>query len=186
MAARSVPLMGFHSGHTTRVGGDPAAEGSPRPGRARAWGGPARGSGEPVAESTARCGRLGVHPALAPEEVAFLAGFGAHPVPGHGQGMAGEGAGEGAGSGRVARLWPGQPAIACPWVPCARGCCLVLAGRQRPGSAAAWLRFLLAEFLAPGHAVTGSVVAAGVVSRWRVLLIADGADVFEGDLGAGA
>lgn len=116
---------------------------------------------------------LAVRPPLAPDEVAFVAGF-ARP-----------------GTGPPARTWPGQPAAASPWLPCADGCCLrlvagtgpsVVAG-PGPGLAAQWLRFLLGEFLAPGHRVTGRVGLRGPGGRVVAVLLAEGEEVFEGHVG---
>lgn len=50
------------------------------------------------------------------------------------------------------RLWPGQPGLRSPWLPCLSGCCLGLEDRpsRAPGDdAATWLRFLIREVLAP-------------------------------------
>lgn len=125
----------------------------------------------------ARGERLEVRPPLAPDDVVFLAGFGRHPVHDH----AGERLGLPA---RVPRIWPGQPAGACPWVPCAHGCCLRLGGRTGVAAAAAWLRFLLAEFLDATHELDGTVEVPGP-GRARAVLIVDRTDVFEGELDTG-
>ena len=115
-------------------------------------------------------------PPLSPGDLAFLAGFGPHPVHDH----------DGAGRDlprRVARIWPGQPPGSCPWVPCSSGCCLHLAGRSAVVAAGAWLRFLLAEFLEGTHRVDGTVelpghgTGAGGADR-------GGTEVFEGELDA--
>ena len=89
-------------------------------------------------------------------------------------------------AGRVARIWPGQPAVPSPWVPCAEGCCLVLvstgAARQSAGQ---WLRFLIAEFLGGSHRIDGWIPVPGPIARGSSLLIVESDDVFEGDLGDG-
>ena len=82
---------------------------------------------------------------------------------------------------RMARIWPGQPVGPCPWVPCAEGCCLHLAGRTGVAAAGAWLRFLLAEFLDATHELSGTVEVPGP-GRRRAVLIVNRADVFEGEL----
>ena len=100
---------------------------------------------------------LRVQPPLGPEEVELLAGL--------------------AGAGRVVRrLWPGQPGPRSPWVPCARGCCLVV--EERVGvDPVTWMRFLVKEVLAPearearartervglpgGHRLEGRVLLSG-------------------------
>ena len=120
--------------------------------------------------------RLRVTPPLSPGDLAFLAGFGPHPVHDH----------DGAGRDlprRVARIWPGQPPGACPWVPCSSGCCLHLAGRSAVVAAGAWLRFLLAEFLEGTHQVDGTVELPGH-GRARAVLIVESTEVFEGELDA--
>jgi hypothetical protein len=125
--------------------------------------------------------RLRVSPPLPPDDVVFLAGFGRHPVPDHEGGHA-------VLPLRMARIWPGQPAGPCPWVPCAHGCCLHLAGRTGGAAAAQWLRFLLAEFLEPGHALSGTVEVPGRLpgrARTTAVLIVDRAEVFEGEVDAG-
>lgn len=108
---------------------------------------------------------LSITPALEDGDAAFLAGFARHP------------------SGRVARIWPGQPAVPSPWVPCAEGCCLVLASPCiGVDTAGQWLRFLIAEFLDDRHQVNGWVVVPGVLGRRPVLLIVETGEVFEGEL----
>ena len=112
--------------------------------------------------------RLGLTPALDSGDGAFLAGFSRH------------------GTGRVARIWPGQPAVPSPWVPCAAGCCLVLVPPRAGWEAAGqWLRFLIAKFLSEGHRVDGWVEVPGPVGRGSSLLIVEGGDVFEGISPAG-
>ncbi|KRF36918.1 hypothetical protein [Nocardioides sp. Soil805] len=120
--------------------------------------------------------RLRVTPPLPPDDVVFLAGFGRHPVHDH----AGEGL---ALPSRTARIWPGQPPGPCPWVPCADGCCLHLAGRTGVVAAGGWLRFLLAEFLERSHVVSGTVEVPGH-GRARAVLIVEGPEVFEGEIDA--
>jgi hypothetical protein len=118
--------------------------------------------------------RLRVTPPLPPDDLVFLAGFGRHRVRDH----------AGAGSAlprRVPRIWPGQPPGFSPWVPCATGCCLHLAGRPGVVAAAAWLRFLLAEFLEGEHTVDGTVELPGHGPA-RAVLIVDRTEVFEGEL----
>jgi hypothetical protein len=126
--------------------------------------------------------RLRVVPPLTPGDLVFLAGFGRHPVPDHDGSPA-------ALPLRLARIWPGQPAGPSPWVPCATGCCLHLAGRSGGPAAAQWLRFLLAEFLEPAHVLSGTVEAPGPApghARTRAVLIVDRAEVFEGEIDTGA
>ena len=109
--------------------------------------------------------RLSITPAIGASDVAFLAGLSRQP------------------SGRVARIWPGQPAVPSPWVPCAEGCCLVLASpRARVDTAGQWLRFLIVEFLSDRHQVSGWVVVPGVTGRRPLLLIVEAGEVFEGEL----
>jgi hypothetical protein len=108
-----------------------------------------------------------VQPPLGPEEVALLAGLAGAPQV-------------------VRRLWAGQPGPRSPWLPCERGCCLVL--QERVGvDAATWLRFLVKELLAPqarapkaraeqvglpgGHRLAGRVLV-GREDRSRVLAVA--------------
>lgn len=121
--------------------------------------------------------RLAVAPPLPRDDVVFLAGFGRQAVHDHGGARL-------ALSPRVARIWPGQPSDPCPWVPCADGCCLHLAGRAGAVVAGAWLRFLLAEFLEGAHEVTGAVELPGP-GRARAVLIVDRTEVFEGEVDAG-
>ncbi len=109
-----------------------------------------------------------VRPPLAPSEVELVAG------------LAGVGP-------TLRRVWPGQPGRRSPWLPCARGCCLV--AEEWPGAdPAAWLRFLLREVLAPqarepreraerlglpgGHRVEGRILLDG--GRQPRLLVAVG------------
>lgn len=73
--------------------------------------------------------RLCLTPALDPGERVLLSGF--------------------ASAAAVRRVWPGQPGARSPWTVCADGCCLLLADRVPPPAAAAWLRFLLRELVAP-------------------------------------
>ena len=78
------------------------------------------------------------------------------------------------------RLWPGQPSRRSPWLPCHDGCCLVLESRlEAQADAAAWLRFLIREVLAPRSvAATARADALGLPGghrlQGRVLLDADG------------
>lgn len=132
---------------------------------------PDRHAGHPAAP---RHERLVVTPPLPPDDVVFLAGFGRHPVHDHrGRALATP--------RRMARIWPGQPVGPSPWVPCAEGCCLRLAGRSSVAAAGAWLRFLLTEFLDATHALAGTVEVPGP-GRRRAVLIVDRTDVFEGEL----
>ncbi len=109
--------------------------------------------------------RLTLAPALDTGDVAFLAGFSRQ-------------------AGRVARIWPGQPAVPSPWVPCDGGCCLVLVpSRASSEVAGQWLRFLVSEFLGDSHRVDGWVEVPGPIGRASSVLIVDAGDVFEGDLG---
>jgi hypothetical protein len=133
---------------------------------------------ESAAQRVPRRERLRVGPALDRSEVVFLAGFGRVPVRDHdGQHVESR--------ETVARIWPGQPAVACPWVPCADGCCLHVTPTALPGVAAQWLRFLLEEFLEPDHAVSGTVEVSSAAGRIRSLLIVESNEVFEGDLDEG-
>lgn len=122
--------------------------------------------------------RLAVTPPLPPDDVVFLAGFGRLPVHDHGGAQL-------ALPLRLARIWPGQPADPCPWVPCADGCCLHLAGRADVVVAGAWLRFILREFLEVAHVLSGAVELPGP-GRTRAVLIVDRTDVFEGAIDVGA
>lgn len=106
--------------------------------------------------------RLSLTPALDAGEAAFLAGFGRR-------------------RGQVARIWPGQPAVPSPWIPCDEGCCLVLAAASV--AAGQWLRFLIAEFLGESHQVDGSLDVPGPFGLGASLLIVEGGEVFEGELG---
>lgn len=111
--------------------------------------------------------RLALTPALDAGDGTFLAGFSRQ-------------------AGRVARIWPGQPAVPSPWVPCPDGCCLVLVPTRASSEAAGqWLRFLIAEFLGGSHRVDGWIDVPGPVGRGSSLLIVEADDVFEGDLGEG-
>lgn len=121
--------------------------------------------------------RLRVTPALPRDDVVFLAGFGRHPVRDHGGAPL-------ALPRRVGRIWPRQPPGPCPWVPCADGCCLRLAGRTGVVTAGAWLRFLLAEFLEKAHDVGGTVELPGH-GRARAVLMVDASEVFEGEIESG-
>ena len=108
--------------------------------------------------------RLTITPALDSGDVTFLAGFARL-------------------AGRVARIWPGQPAVPSPWVPCESGCCLVLVPTRAVAEAAGqWLRFLIAEFLGDSHRVDGWVSVPGPLGRASTLLIVEAGDVFEGEL----
>lgn len=127
--------------------------------------------------------RLRVSPALDPGEVSFLAGFGPAPVPDHRDRLPGGASAHGSRApAPVRRIWPGQPAVPCPWVPCAEGCCLHVAATALPGVAAQWLRFWLAEFLEPRHAVSGCVEVSSAAGRIRSVLMVERGEVFEGDL----
>ena len=107
-------------------------------------------------------GLLRVTPALDSSDADFLAGFSRQPIAAH-------------------RIWPGQPAVPSPWVPCDEGCCLLLVPtRSRLAAAGQWLRFLVSEFLSGRHRVDGSVQVPGAMGCGPVLLIAEGDDVFEG------
>jgi hypothetical protein len=117
---------------------------------------------------------VSVRPRLDRSEVVFLAGFGRQPVRFH-NGRSVEV------RDRVARIWPGQPALSSPWVPCARGCCLEVSPSQVPGAAAQWLRFLIETFLAPRHRVNGSADVGAPRGRPAGLVIVDDNDVFEGE-----
>lgn len=123
--------------------------------------------------------RLAISPPIDPGDVDFLAGFSRHRAVAHRPDRdSARPLVEDAGRGRVARIWPGQPAVASPWVPCRAGCCLVLVGH--PAEAAAqWLRFLIGAFLA-GHALVGEVAIPAWPGRSPSLVIAEGREVFEG------
>jgi hypothetical protein len=111
--------------------------------------------------------RLRLTPALDAGDVAFLTGFSRH-------------------AGGVARIWPGQPVVPSPWVPCASGCCLVLVPTRTVAEAAGqWLRFLISEFLGDSHRVDGWISVPGPIGRAAALLIVEAGDVFEGELGDG-
>ncbi len=119
--------------------------------------------------------RLAISPALEAGDAEFLAGFARRAVRARGDVPPG--------ADRVVRIWPGQPAVASPWVPCARGCCLLLRS-HRLGSEAVgqWLRFLIAEFLADDHRVDGWVEVPATIGRGSSVLIVEAGDVFEGEL----
>ncbi len=120
---------------------------------------------------------LRVAPALDAGDAAFLAGFSRHAVPSHGQQPRPD-------VGAVTRIWPGQPAVASPWVPCADGCCLALApARVGVDAAGQWLRFLIAEFLGARHHVVGRVEVPGGRGRRSLLIMVEGNDVFEAESG---
>lgn len=105
--------------------------------------------------------RLSVTPALESGDAAFLAGFARQ-------------------AGAVARIWPGQPAVASPWRACDRGCCLVLVPQgANVDTAGQWLRFLIDEFLGDAHRVDGWIGVPGPRGR-ESLLIVEASDVFEG------
>jgi len=109
--------------------------------------------------------RLTLNPALDAGDATFLAGFSRHAT------------------GRVARVWPGQPAVPSPWVPCDSGCCLLLVPTRAIGQAAGqWLRFLIAEFLDDSHRVDGWVSVPAPLGRASTLLIVEAGEVFEGEL----
>ncbi len=132
-----------------------------------------------ITDDTSSPSRLTIAPALEAGDVAFLAGFSRHAIPAHGDAappvttrLA-----------RVARIWPGQPAVPSPWVPCAAGCCLVLASPPPgPEAVGQWLRFLLAEFLTDDYRLDGRVEVVGGLGTRSILLIVEGRDMFEGDL----
>lgn len=108
--------------------------------------------------------RLSLSPALDTGDAAFLAGFSRQ-------------------AGRVGRIWPGQPAVPSPWVPCDEGCCLVFVpSRVGPDAAAQWLRFLITEFLGDGHRVDGWVNLPGMLGRRSTVLMVEASDLFEGAL----
>lgn len=131
-------------------------------------------------------GAITVSPPLDASEVAFLAGFAAAAVRDH----AGR---PGPASATVRRVWPGQPRTACPWTPCAQGCCLLPAPRKAsgaasgagsgagsgPGVAAQWMRFLVGTFLRARHRVDGALVVPVHGRPPEVVLVEDG-EVFEG------
>jgi hypothetical protein len=109
--------------------------------------------------------RLGLTPPLDAGDVEFLAGFSGRV-------------------GRIARIWPGQPAVPSPWVPCDQGCCLVLVPTRAVGPAAGqWLRFLIAEFLGDTHRIDGSIEVPASFGRGSSVLIVEAGEVFEGELG---
>lgn len=106
--------------------------------------------------------RLSVTPALEPGDAAFLSGFARQ-------------------AGAVARIWPGQPAVASPWIPCDRGCCLVLLPHgANVDTVGQWLRFIITEFLGDVHRVDGWIGVPGQLGRGSCLLIVEAGDVFEG------
>ncbi len=120
--------------------------------------------------------RLSITPPIEASDGAFLAGFSRHAISSHGRGASSP-------ARRVARIWPGQPAVPSPWVPCSGGCCLMLASTHaRVDTAGQWLRFLIAEFLGDQHQVNGRVEVPGVMGRRGVLLIVEAGEVFEGEL----
>lgn len=108
--------------------------------------------------------RLSVTPALESGDATFLAGFARQ-------------------AGVVPRIWPGQPGVASPWVPCEAGCCLVLVPPRAGGAAGQWLRFLIEQFLGDDHRVDGWVNVLGPLGRGSSLLIVEAGVVFEGELG---
>ena len=111
--------------------------------------------------------RLTLTPSLDVGDVEFLTGFSRH-------------------AGRVARIWPGQPAVPSPWVPCAAGCCLVLVPPHGGGEAVGqWLRFLVTEFFGAAHRVDGWLDVPGPLGRGSTLLIVEAGDVFVGEVGDG-
>jgi hypothetical protein len=117
--------------------------------------------------------RLEVEPPLGRDDVVFLAGFGPEPVRSH------DGRPVEARTG-VVRAWPAQPALPSPWVPCAEGCCLLLAPGRGTGPAGQWLRFLVERFLAPAHRVSGTAAPVGLPGRPACLLVVEAGEVFEG------
>ena len=108
--------------------------------------------------------RLSVTPALDAGDVTFLTGFSRH-------------------AGQVSRIWPGQPAVPSPWVPCASGCCLELVPSAGGEVVAQWLRFLITEFLGERHRVDGWLDVPGPLARVSTVLIVEAGDVFEGEVG---
>lgn len=108
--------------------------------------------------------RLTVTPPLDAADVSFLIGFSRH-------------------AGRVLRIWPGQPAVPSPWVPCSAGCCLMLVPPAAGDVADQWLRFLLIEFLAERHRVDGWIDVPGPLGRPSVVLIVEAGEVFQGEVG---
>ncbi|PUA82414.1 hypothetical protein [Nocardioides currus] len=108
--------------------------------------------------------RLAVTPALDARDVEFLSGFSPQ-------------------GSRIARIWPGQPAVPSPWRPCPEGCCLVIVPtRAVVTSAGQWLRFLVGELIGDRHRVDGWVRIPGPPGRAGVLLIVEQGEVFEGEL----
>lgn len=108
--------------------------------------------------------RLTVTPPLDAGDVTFLTGFSRH-------------------AGQVARIWPGQPAVPSPWVPCPPGCCLMLRLPSRGDVSAQWLRFLIDEFLAERHCVDGWLDLPGPLGRPSIMLIVEAGEVFLGEVG---
>jgi hypothetical protein len=144
----------------------PARAGTEQPGRV---GGVRTHPEVPVSHPDDRSRTVQVQPPLEPVELELLAGL--------------------ACAGRAVRsLWPGQPGPRSPWVPCARGCCLV--AEERAGAdPVIWMRFLVKEVLAPqarearalaervglpgGHRLDGRVL----LSEGRRLLAVSGRQV---------
>ncbi len=123
--------------------------------------------------------RLTITPQLDGSDVRFLAGFSRHAVSAH----SGVRPAPAARLVRVARIWPGQPGVPSPWVPCADGCCLVLVSSPvAPEAAGQWLRFLLAEFLTDDYRLDGWAEVPDTLGTRSGLLIVEGRDVFEGEL----
>lgn len=111
--------------------------------------------------------RLRVTPALDSSDAAFLRTFCRHPIVAH-------------------HIWPGQPAVASPWLPCEEGCCLLLVPTHfRLEVAGQWLRFLVSEFLCGRHSLEGSVQLPAAPGRPPAVLIAEGDHVFEGEVSGG-
>lgn len=108
--------------------------------------------------------RLNVTPSLDAGDVTFLTSFSRH-------------------AGQVSRIWPGQPAVPSPWVPCPSGCCLLLVPPARGDVAGQWLRFLITEFLAERHRVDGRLDVPAPVGRPSTVLIVEAGEVFQGEVG---
>lgn len=111
--------------------------------------------------------RLRVTPALDAGDVTFLTGFSRH-------------------AGKVSRIWPGQPAVPSPWIPCASGCCLTLVPPADGEVVGQWLRFLITEFLGERHRVDGWLDVPGPPERAATastVLIVEAGEVFQGEVG---
>ncbi|MFL5337161.1 MAG: hypothetical protein ACJ8H8_29280 [Geminicoccaceae bacterium] len=53
----------------------------------------------------------------------------------------------------------GQPGLWCDWVPCWDGCCLAFNGNEKFYDPVRWLRYLIAHFLKPRAAASGTGLA---------------------------